>query len=310
MNEVFTIVIPVYNRADVLERTLRSVAAQSWRPLRLVLVDNASTDSSAALMSRWAGEHRADDFEITIVSEPKPGAAAARNRGLDEVRSEYMLFFDSDDEMMPGAVSSYMQAFGADPALDIVMSRCDCVDAGGRRHTIGPRRGDPLVAHIHHSTLRTLGYAARTSLIRRAGGWNEQTRIWDDWELGIRLLLLTDRITAIPVTTSLIHVSQVSISGTQYWEKEAYYEAPIAAAQRVLAASTRPDAERLAALMDYRRMMLAALFEREGHPELARPWAERALRDVRGRRRLLLRLARVYIRHGGRGFDRLLNLFF
>ena len=49
---LFSIVVPVYNREQVVERTLRSIEAQNWRPLHLVLVDNASTDGSLALLRR------------------------------------------------------------------------------------------------------------------------------------------------------------------------------------------------------------------------------------------------------------------
>lgn len=307
MSETFSIVIPVYNRASVLERTLRSVAAQTWRPLHLVLVDNASTDSSLRLMTRWAEANRAPDLEVTVIQERKPGAAAARNRGLAEVRSEHMLFFDSDDELLPEAVSHYMAAFMADPSLDLALTACTHIGADGRRRVFGPRGGDPLTAHIHHCTLRTQGYAARTEVIRRAGGWDERTRIWDDWELGIRLLLVTDRIKALPVTSCVIHASEECLTGTRYRDKAEHYETPITAAREALEASSRPDAGRLAAMMDYRRMTLAALFAKEGDMELAGKWKEAALRHARGRRRWLLKAAYAYIRRGGRGFDRVIS---
>ncbi|MDE7388508.1 MAG: glycosyltransferase family 2 protein, partial [Muribaculaceae bacterium] len=93
--KLITVVIPVRNRARLVEATLASVAAQSMAPARIVLVDNGSTDGTEEVLRRWA-DKRTDTI---VVSEPIPGAAAARNRGLREVESPYVMFFDSDDIM-------------------------------------------------------------------------------------------------------------------------------------------------------------------------------------------------------------------
>lgn len=311
----FSIVIPVYNRAKVLGGTLESVLRQSYRPLHVILADNASTDNSPLIMADWKRKHEDPGLCITVVEERTPGAAAARNRGLREVGSEFMLFFDSDDLMHPEAVNAYMQAFESGQAPDIVMSRSRSVDSiTGQGGILPLRGGDRLLAQIHHSTLRTQGYAIRTSLVRRVGGWDESTRIWDDWELGIRLLLATDKIAQIPDVACTIVTSAESITGARYSDSAGLYEAPLQAAERVLAGCVRPDAERLAAMMDYRRIMLAAHYAREGATDKAAALKTRVLKKADSsyplRRRLLLRLAYLYIRHGLRGFDRLITRFF
>jgi len=311
----FSIVIPVYNRAKVLGGTLESVLRQSYRPLHVILVDNASTDTSPLIMADWKHKHENPEMRITLVDEQTPGAAAARNRGLREVGSEFMLFFDSDDLLHPEAVDLYMRAFESGQAPDIVMSRSRSVNRSTGQGGILPLRGgDRLLAQIHHSTLRTQGYAIRTSLVRRVGGWNESTRIWDDWELGIRLLLATDKIKQIPDVVCTIVTSAESITGARYSDSAGLYEAPLQAAERVLEACGRPDAERLTALMDYRRIMLAAHYAREGATDKASALKARVMKKADAsyplRRRLLLRMAYQYIRHGLRGFDRLITRFY
>lgn len=307
MNEEFSIVIPVYNRAEVVKDTLRSIEAQTWRPIHLVLVDNASSDESLRVLEQWAVEHRAPDFRITVASESKRGAPAARNRGLREVESEYMLFFDSDDVLLPDAVTEYMRAFQSEGKPDLVITRSKWCAGDGEEHFLPTPVGDLLLSHLHHSTLRTVSYAVRTSLMRGVGGWNENLFIWDDWELGMRLVLSTDRYVRIPSVGALVHVSGKSITGCSYSQREKYYDAAIEASRKVLMASHRKDVKRLVALMDYRRMLLAALFSREGRPDLARKWRSRALKGASAGRRFTLRLAYAYIRRGGRGFDRLLR---
>lgn len=307
MNEEFSIVIPVYNRAEVVKDTLRSIEAQTWRPIHLVLVDNASSDESLRVLEQWAVEHRAPDFRITVASESKRGAPAARNRGLREVESEYMLFFDSDDVLLPDAVTEYMRAFQSREKLDVVLSPCRWQGVNGKTRVLPFPKGDLLTANIHHSIFRTQGYAVRTSLVREVGGWNENLFIWDDWELGMRLALATERYVRIYKTGALIRESGECITGSNYSQREQYYDDAIEASRKVLSTSRRKDVKRFVALMDYRRMLLAALFSSEGRSDLARKWRSKALQGAPAGRRFTLRLAYAYIRRGGRGFDRLLR---
>ena len=104
---LFTVIIPVYNRATVVQRTLETVLSQTYRPLQLVLVDNCSTDRSLQVLQQFKQCHEADDFLIDIVQEPHHTAGAARNRGFGQARGEWVMFFDSDDEMAAYLVETY-----------------------------------------------------------------------------------------------------------------------------------------------------------------------------------------------------------
>ncbi|MDE6459177.1 MAG: glycosyltransferase family 2 protein, partial [Muribaculum sp.] len=115
-----SIVVPVFNRGTVVTATLDSIAAQTERPLALIIVDNNSTDNSLDVVTEWAKLHDSPDFAVTILSEPIPGAAAARNKGFESVTTPYVMFFDSDDLMSPNHVKDFADTFRADPLLDIV----------------------------------------------------------------------------------------------------------------------------------------------------------------------------------------------
>ena len=94
---MISLVIPVRNRASIVGRTLDSVAAQTRLPDQIVLVDNGSTDGTLEVLRRWANGRS----NVQVVTEPRPGAAEARNCGLRAVTEEYVMFFDSDDTMPP-----------------------------------------------------------------------------------------------------------------------------------------------------------------------------------------------------------------
>jgi glycosyltransferase involved in cell wall biosynthesis len=92
-----TVIIPVFNRAKTLIKTLSYVAAQTVLPEQLVIVDDGSTDDSAGAAERWLAAH-APALAGQVVRAPHGGAAAARNVGLRAMRqTPYVAFLDSDD---------------------------------------------------------------------------------------------------------------------------------------------------------------------------------------------------------------------
>lgn len=195
---LLTIVIPVYNRAHCMRRTFDSVVAQTLRPLRLIIVDNNSTDGSAEMAREWADAHRSPDFQIEILAETKRGAAAARNRGLSVVETPWVMFFDSDDTMAPTLTADVAATVAAHPDADIVGWDVERTGAGGPGN-VSPFKlaGDIVWRQIIHCTLSTQHYACRTELFRRAGGWNDSLPVWNDFEAGLRLLLTGPRIVTL-----------------------------------------------------------------------------------------------------------------
>lgn len=212
---LLTIVVPVYNRERLIRPTLDSIAAQTLRPLRVILVDNGSTDGTAEALGRWKSEVETPSFAVQILSEPTPGAAAAREAGSRHVTTEYTMFFDSDDLMVPVHAALAVDAFRQNPGVDLVGWDVSVGDAEGR--LAGPIRRfydrDAQWHNIMHGSLSTQRYAARTSLFRRAGGWNPSVRGWDDIELGARILNLRPaimKLTGEPTVIWRCHQDSIS----------------------------------------------------------------------------------------------------
>ncbi|MFR3508053.1 MAG: glycosyltransferase family 2 protein [Bifidobacterium pseudocatenulatum] len=116
------IVVPVYNVADLLPRCIDSLLAQTYRDVRIVLVDDGSTDDCPAICDRYAEQ----DPRVISLHRTNGGLSAARNTGIDHVfsieepsRGRYISFVDSDDWVEPGYVESMLEtleASGADAA--------------------------------------------------------------------------------------------------------------------------------------------------------------------------------------------------
>jgi len=91
----FSVVIPVYNRAHVLSRTLNSVLAQSCGDFEIVVVDDGSNDDPKSVVETIA------DPRIRFLRQDNRGGGAARNAGIDTARGRFVAFLDSDDEFLP-----------------------------------------------------------------------------------------------------------------------------------------------------------------------------------------------------------------
>lgn len=104
-NPLITVIIPIYNIMDCLERCVSSVCAQTYRNLEILLVDDGSTDGTGALCDRLAER----DGRIRVFHKENGGSSSARNLGLQKARGEYLGFVDSDDFIEPDMYERLME---------------------------------------------------------------------------------------------------------------------------------------------------------------------------------------------------------
>ena len=92
-----SIIVPVYNAEQWLERCIESIVAQTYADWELLLVDDGSNDRSGDICDRYA----ASDPRIQAFHKPNGGVSSARNLGLDHAQGEWITFVDSDDYTYP-----------------------------------------------------------------------------------------------------------------------------------------------------------------------------------------------------------------
>jgi len=90
---LISIIVPVYNVREYLDRCIESIVHQTYRELEIILVDDGSTDDSGSICDQWAEK----DSRIQVIHKPNGGLSDARNAGLREARGEMIGFVDSDD---------------------------------------------------------------------------------------------------------------------------------------------------------------------------------------------------------------------
>jgi glycosyltransferase involved in cell wall biosynthesis len=97
----FTVFIPTYNRAGLLPRALSSIEAQTYRDFEVVIVDDGSTDDTAAVVAHWkAGV----EFPVTYVKQSNQGKHAAHNKGVELAKGLLFFNLDSDDRLLPNTL--------------------------------------------------------------------------------------------------------------------------------------------------------------------------------------------------------------
>jgi glycosyltransferase involved in cell wall biosynthesis len=133
MTPTVTVVIPAWRAAETIARAVRSVLAQSVPVLEVLVVDDGSPDDIAAALAGFPES-------VRVIRQPNGGASAARNRGLDEARGEWIAFLDADDEWLPGRLERQFEAVQQHPEVRFVASKYLLRPLDGADKLAGPLR--------------------------------------------------------------------------------------------------------------------------------------------------------------------------
>lgn len=203
---VLGVVVAVYNNEDFVGEALDSLLAQSHQKWRCVVVDDGSTDGTAAVVRRYASA----DPRVVLVQQANAGSAAARNLGLQNLDPAVSLvaFLDGDDRWVTDALETLLQALDGRPDAVGSYGLAEYLDAGGTPVALGvhpARQVDRRRLHRHglvdvdrradttFSVLVVSGpiWPAAVALHRRdvldtVGGFDPRFRLQQDWDLYLR----------------------------------------------------------------------------------------------------------------------------
>lgn len=116
MADKVSVVIPVYNSEKYVKACLKSVQKQDHTELEIIIVNDGSTDSSAAICENLAK----DDRRIQVIHQKNQGVSSARNCGLMEASGKYICFVDSDDLVKENHISNMLETISMDKEIEIV----------------------------------------------------------------------------------------------------------------------------------------------------------------------------------------------
>lgn len=205
------VVVNNYNYARYLGAAIDSVRAQDYPLLRLIVVDDGSSDESRELI-----EARRDELD-EVVLKPNGGQASAINAGLERCQGDVVVFLDADDLLLPRAVSRLAAEFTADPGLAKVQARMEVIDGEGHRSGVlkppphlplpsGELRQAELAYPFDLTWLPTSANAFRLATLRQLGPLPEERfRVCADYYL-VHLTPLLGRVASLSEVCSLYRV--------------------------------------------------------------------------------------------------------
>lgn len=186
IDSLFTIVIPTFNRESLLPRALDSIIAQTYPNWECIVVDDHSTDYTLDLLKSYQGR----DSRIRCVeNEHRKGASGARNTGLDYAKSDWVLFFDSDNYMHHDLLEKINDSL--DEEHDVFVWFSNVLDAysGIKVSTFEPRCSESVLEDIwtERCYVDTNNAVIRKQKLLQIGGWDEYCPSMEEWDLHMRL---------------------------------------------------------------------------------------------------------------------------
>lgn len=225
-----SIVTPTYNRSQYIDGLVRTVFAQTYPDFELIIVDDGSQDDTRAVVEKHIAAH---PQRIRYFYQENQGSAAARNRGIREAKGEIIAFLDSDDEWFPEFVTRVVNALAAGThQWAVTAARKVTVDADGNEHdavieTVDIQRHRELFDRelsVYDSLIvgNYLGGASRVAATREAlvsvGGFREDLRLSQDYELWLRLAKSGYRLAIINDPLVLYRKTLDSVTKTRYMD--------------------------------------------------------------------------------------------
>ncbi|MGH2885889.1 MAG: glycosyltransferase family 2 protein, partial [Solirubrobacteraceae bacterium] len=163
-----SVIMPVHNGAQYVADAIRSVLSQTHTDLDLIVVDDGSSDDTAAVVGGF------DDSRVRLLRQMQSGVAIARNRGLGEANGELVAFLDHDDIWLPDKLASQIPLF-AQPAVGVVGSFMTYLGERGPTRAIAGQEVDDQRERIVAARLMPFPLSsviARTELVRSLGGFD------------------------------------------------------------------------------------------------------------------------------------------
>jgi len=191
MDQIFSIILPTYNRAYILWKAIESILSQTEPRWELIVVDDGSTDCTLRMMEEFK------DPRIRVLSTPNRGPSSARNHGLSAAQSPYIAYLDSDNTWHPDCLETMRCAIEEDE--ESVLWYC------GQHSTFWERTSDGRWLKIDEITETRQQYSLsdvwnlkaadvscivhKREIIEDVGGWDEDCRWLEDWDFFLRVVL-------------------------------------------------------------------------------------------------------------------------
>lgn len=223
MAEAFsiTVVVPAYQAAGFLARTLATVAQQTQLPQELIVVDDGSADATCDVVETFAIAHT--ELCVRLLREPHRGPGAARNAGVRAAGSEWIAFLDADDLWRPGKIEKMIATIQAHPEGNFFCHNETTRLLDGTERVTDYSKGfslnKPIPRQLYqHNYFSTSAVVCRRELVLRWGGFDETLASAQDYELWLRMSPELVPV-FVPEMLGTYVVREGNISTSRFWKR-------------------------------------------------------------------------------------------
>ena len=179
-----SVIIPLYNKEAIIERSLQSVLSQDYDDFEVVIVNDGSTDRSMDIV------RSIQDPRLVLIEQENGGPSKARNTGVKNAKGDWIVFLDADDELLPGALRSFSNIIKTHHGFDFIICPFyinNCIEKRIQCNTIKGRVKNPFKEHFFCNMDTAPGsFASKKSLFIEYP-FDEKLRRYEDLEQLFRL---------------------------------------------------------------------------------------------------------------------------
>ncbi|MGZ8215844.1 glycosyltransferase family 2 protein [Methylomagnum sp.] len=275
IQDLITVLMPVFNGERYLESALRSISGQTYQNFEVLVIDDGSTDATPAILE----EYRAIDARLRVIRQINGGISAALNAGIAAARGSLIARMDADDLMLPDRLEKQVAFLQEYSELGFCASFMDMIDGKGRvfgEYCPKPLSLDDLAGQMAREEAITYTHPTvmyRADVIRRFGGYDPRYEPCEDMELFGRMILAGWPGIVMPEKLMKYRVHGGSISGSKaalQVRVRDYVRRDFYARRAGRSSLSRAEFEREIAAMDWAgRMAYGAYIRSEGYRQIA-----------------------------------------
>ncbi len=180
---IVSVVIPTYNRKDIISRAINSVLNQTYENYEIIIIDDGSTDGTIEYIKNHFNS------KIKCISQKNKGASAARNRGISEANGKYIAFLDSDDEWVESKLKDQFAFLDKNPEIALLCGRTYRSDNVKRVNSSLSKSivGNLFNTLFMHSFVSTPTVIAKKEVLDAVGGFDTSYKSAEDFDLWLKI---------------------------------------------------------------------------------------------------------------------------
>lgn len=198
-NKLVSVIIPFYNRLDLLKESMKSVIEQTYKPIELILIDDHSTE---IFDKKVISEFVSNDFKIKVVRNSKNlGPGLSREVGRIMAKGDYFAYLDSDDFWHFEFLEKLITSLEENPEVGMSYSKTMLIrNTGNFLRNKNDKSFDriiPILFDVHGRPWATGACVWKREIVNKIGNWSN-SRIWEDYEYDVRAAIINNKVIHVP----------------------------------------------------------------------------------------------------------------